>query len=280
VSNSPEIQRFDEIDSTNAEALRQLKQQPKDWLNTPRVFIARSQTAGRGRRGRAWTSKPDAGLYFSLLRRFSLEPDQLQGLSLVVGLSVRAAIESLGAMPIRLKWPNDIQFEGRKLGGILLELRQSAMGSDVVIGIGVNLDLPASDAAQLARPIADLRQILGGPADPNRLSAAMIERLGSDIELFEREGFSAFIARWNDADEFMNHCVCLERGDEKIVGVSRGVDANGALLLEVEEQPGHTQLGEEAAASVGIDSASKSKQLLRFEGGELSASLRSMESAR
>ncbi len=92
------VQRFEEIDSTNAEALRQLKLLTEGEHCAPSALIAESQTAGRGRRGRAWLSKPGAGLYLTVTRTFSLEPDALQGLSLVVGLAVQSALILLGAM--------------------------------------------------------------------------------------------------------------------------------------------------------------------------------------
>jgi len=90
------VQLFDEIDSTNAEALRQFKCLDEKAHCLPTVLIAKSQTAGRGRRGRAWVSKPGAGLYLSLMRSFTLAPDALQGLSLVVGMAVRRRWPRLG----------------------------------------------------------------------------------------------------------------------------------------------------------------------------------------
>ena len=112
------VQIFDEIDSTNSESLRQI--QSGNIEN--RVVVASSQTAGRGRRGRQWLSPKNAGIYLSLTRRFSMEANALQALSLVTAISVVEALYQLGAQGLQLKWPNDVLFEKKKLAGILLEL--------------------------------------------------------------------------------------------------------------------------------------------------------------
>ncbi|MDA8671829.1 biotin--[acetyl-CoA-carboxylase] ligase [Gammaproteobacteria bacterium] len=249
------VQLFDEIDSTNAEALRQFKCLDEKAHCLPTVLIAKSQTAGRGRRGRAWVSKPGAGLYLSLMRSFTLAPDALQGLSLVVGMAVRTALASLGAAEISLKWPNDLVYHGRKLGGILLELRQEADLCHVVMGIGINIDLATQEALHLDRPAVDLAEIMGEAVTQEALCTALLNQLSRDIDQFIAQGFESFVVRWNEADYYLGKRVAVEQGEHRLLGVSRGVDSTGALLLLKE----------------GIDN---SGTLLRFEGGELSPSLR------
>lgn len=249
------VQLFDEIDSTNAEALRQFKRLDEAAHCSPTVLIANSQTAGRGRRGRAWVSKPGAGLYLSLMRSFALVPDDLQGLSLVVGMAVQTALTSLGAREICLKWPNDLVYHGRKLGGILLEIRQEADLCHVVMGIGINIDLATQEALSLDRPTVDLAEIMGEAVAKKTLCTALLNQLSQDIDQFMAQGFESFIVRWNEADYYLGERVSVEQGEHHMRGVSRGVDSTGALLLLKE----------------GTDN---SGTLLRFEGGELSPSLR------
>ena len=115
-----EIILFEEIDSTNAESLRLLKAgRTGSW-----IVLAQSQTAGRGRSGRSWSSYPGAGIYLSLVRRCNLAADALQSLSLVTAISRHAALTALGVQNLQLKWPNDVLHEKRKLAGILLELHK------------------------------------------------------------------------------------------------------------------------------------------------------------
>ena len=249
------VQFFDEIDSTNAEALRQFKRLDEAAHCQPTVLIAKSQTAGRGRRGRAWVSKPDAGLYLSLMRSFTLAPDALQGLSLVVGMAVRTTLTSLGAKEISLKWPNDLVYHGRKLGGVLLELRQEADLCHVVMGVGINIDLATQEALSLDRPTVDLAEIMGEAVAQKALCAALLNQLSQDIDQFIAQGFESFVVRWNEADYYLGKRVVVEQGEHRLLGVSRGVDSTGALLL----LKGETE---------------NSGALLRFEGGELSPSLR------
>lgn len=263
----PGLCLFEAIDSTNAEALRRLKSMQSSRLPPPMAFIARTQTAGRGRRGREWMSEPDAGLYMSLLRSFDLVPDALQGLSLVVGLAVYEALKTLVGIGeeregISLKWPNDILYQGCKLGGILLELQRDEALSHVVIGIGLNLDLPPDVDSLLDRPTADLKQITGERVEPVKLVTALLNQLGRDIAVFEEEGFAPFIARWNRVDAYMGKNVRLQQDSKWTEGISRGVDSSGGLLLEPLNDDGVTS---HATGEGG---------LLRFEGGELSPTLR------
>jgi BirA family biotin operon repressor/biotin-[acetyl-CoA-carboxylase] ligase len=255
------VQRFEEIDSTNAEALRQLKLLTEGEHCAPSALIAESQTAGRGRRGRAWLSKPGAGLYLTVTRTFSLEPDALQGLSLVVGLAVQRALISLGASEIKLKWPNDIIHKGSKLGGILLELRQVHNLSHVAMGIGINIDLKEQEALSLDRPAVDLTRIIGSGIDKETLLVALLNQLSEDIDRFIVHGFGSFIVRWNEADYYLGKRVTVLQGQEHIRGISCGVDATGALMLK-------QRAASDPTGSTGEDT------MLRFEGGELSPSLR------
>ena len=124
-----EVILFEEIDSTNAESLRLLKAgKTGSW-----IVLAQSQIAGRGRSGRTWSSYKGAGIYLSLVRRFTLAADALQSLSLVTAISLHAALTALGVQNLQLKWPNDVLHEKRKLAGILLELHKMESTLHVVL---------------------------------------------------------------------------------------------------------------------------------------------------
>ena len=170
-------------------------------------------------------------------------------------MAVRTALTSFGAEEISLKWPNDLVYHGRKLGGILLELRQEVDLCHVVMGIGINIDLASQEALNLDRPTVDLAEIMGEAVAQETLCTALLNQLSRDIDQFIAQGFESFVVRWNEADYYLGKRIAVEQGEHRLLGVSRGVDSTGALLLLKE----------------GTDN---SGSLLRFEGGELSPSLR------
>jgi len=222
------IQIFDEIDSTNSESLRQI--QSGNIEN--RVVVASSQTAGRGRRGRQWLSPKNAGIYLSLTRRFSMEANALQALSLVTAISVVEALYQLGAQGLQLKWPNDVLFEKKKLAGILLELQHKENSRFVVFGIGVNIELSADLLDSIDRPVTDLDSIMNEPPCRVILLAALLNQLCRNLEKYEGSGFSSFEERWNGLDCYRMNDIEIQNGKSRLIGKSLGVDSDGSLLLQ------------------------------------------------
>lgn len=223
--------RFDadllaECDSTNAVLLARAEAGAPGGS----VVIAERQTAGRGRRGRAWISAPGDSLTFSLLWRFA-PGTAPAGLSLAAGLAVARGIEKLGAggtVP-RLKWPNDLLVDGRKLGGILVELVPGAPHA-AVIGVGLNLRLPTALPAELRESCAAL-----GPGDPHVLLAAILIELLAVLEIFGQAGFAPLRADWRARHAHEDAPVrLLSDFAPPRDGICRGVDADGALLLEAD----------------------------------------------
>ena len=223
-----EIQLFDDIDSTNAEAIRQI--QAGNTEN--RLLLASSQFAGKGRRGRQWLSPEGAGIYLSLARQFSLEPNQLQGLSLLTAISLKSALNQLGVSALKLKWPNDVLSGKKKLAGILLELQQSGGHCFVVFGVGINVALPAEVVEELDRPVTDITSITGMAVDRNAVVAAFVNELSNNLEEYEENGFSSFKQSWNESDYYLNSDIVIQNGETRIIGKSLGVDQDGALLLQ------------------------------------------------
>lgn len=220
-----------QVDSTN----RFLLQAGAPRATEVHACVAEAQTAGRGRRGRAWVSPFGANLYLSLMRAFAAAPESLPGLSLATGVAVARALESLGVPGITLKWPNDVLLEGRKLGGILLET--SGAGREdavcVVTGIGLNVDMPGDAGAGIDQPWTDLASCGANPGR-NRLVACVLVEVLAAQPAYVEAGFGAFRKDWERLDALRDREVEVETGSSRRCGIARGVDSNGALLLEVD----------------------------------------------
>lgn len=216
------------LDSTSSECLRRAASLPDcafvfaDW-----------QLAGRGRRGRQWVSPPAANLQFSCLKRFAGGYAALAGLSLAVGVAVADALADCGVADVGLKWPNDLVHADAKLGGILIELGGEFMGPcHAVIGVGINVRLPAAMRSILARDCADLAGLCGAAAPTrNVLAAAMVEHLVTALDRFDTEGFAAFAAAWAARDALAGRSVRVVSAHAGFEGVADGVDARGALRV-------------------------------------------------
>jgi BirA family biotin operon repressor/biotin-[acetyl-CoA-carboxylase] ligase len=223
------IEVVDSIDSTNSELLRRAS--GSDIHR--HLLVAEWQTAGRGRRGRAWTAVAGGSLTFSLGWRFEQGAGHLAGLSLAVGVGLCRALESRGCEGVELKWPNDLVHRQRKLGGILIELTGDALGPSLaVIGVGLNVRLPGPARRDIEQPVTDLA-VIAGDGDRNTLLARIATELASQLERYAREGFAAFRAEWQRRHALQNQMVQVHLPDGGLAhGRVAGVDADGALLLE------------------------------------------------
>jgi len=196
------------------------------------ALVADAQTAGRGSRGRSWAASPEASLTFSVLWNFPGGLARLSGLSLAAGVGVARALARCGAQ-IKLKWPNDILYEGRKLGGILVELGGDENLARAVVAIGLNLRRPENigDARPALEPAA-LDEIAGEPPDRHVLLAALLDELADVFDRFAREGFAGLRAEWLSLHAWEGRPVRVLRGEETLLeGVCAGVEADGALLV-------------------------------------------------
>ncbi len=206
------VEVVDQIESTSSELTR--RSQRKDIHGA--LLAAEWQTAGRGRRGRSWTAVAGGSITFSLGWRFEQGAGFLAGLSLAVGVAVVRALEAEGFRDIALKWPNDLVHRHHKLGGILIDLNGDALGpSVVVIGIGVNVRLPASVREDIPVPVTDLTSI------------AL-----RTLRQYAAEGFAPFAAEWQHRHAYQGKMVKLLLPDgATVTGKVAGVDASGALVL-------------------------------------------------
>ncbi|WP_147654063.1 bifunctional biotin--[acetyl-CoA-carboxylase] ligase/biotin operon repressor BirA [Vulcaniibacterium gelatinicum] len=220
------------LDSTNSELLR--RPAPAQGCA---VLLAERQTGGRGRQGRAWASPLAAHLYLSLARRFGGGLARLGGLSLVAGLAVAEALHDLGLARIRLKWPNDLVVEQggvlHKLGGLLVEGGGEHAGPvRAVIGLGLNVRMPAAFAAAIDQPWTDLAT-LGAETDRNRLAAAVLARLLPALEAFDRDGLAAMLPRYAAFDALAGRAVTLHGHDGAVAATALGLAADGALRVRL-----------------------------------------------
>ena len=218
------------VGSTNAEAMRAVEQGAPAGL----VCTAERQTAGRGRRGRQWVSPFASNLYLSLVWEFNQGAAGLEGLSLAVGVAVARALAACGIPAVQLKWPNDVLFEGSKLGGILLEMTGDAAGAcQVVVGVGLNVSMPQASAAAIDQAWTDIETIAGHEhPGRNALLAAMLNELLPLVAGFEDQGFAHWQEEWQALDAFSGANVVLNMGGGQVSGVARGVNERGALQLE------------------------------------------------
>jgi len=219
---------YDSIDSTNAQALREVAA----GAQAPFVVTAESQTAGRGRRGRAWVSPFAQNLYFSLVLRIDGGMRQLEGLSLVVGLAVMRALHDTGVVDAGLKWPNDILVGQKKLAGILLELvGDPADVCHVVLGIGINVNMQA--APEVDQQWTSVQLETGRSQDRCRLAGALAVHLDAYLERHRVEGFASLRPEWEAHHLWQGRPVSLIAGVTHIDGVVLGIDQQGALRLQV-----------------------------------------------
>lgn len=235
----------EEIDSTNAEALRAISA----GRQAPFLVLAEHQSAGRGRRGRNWSSPFAQNLYYSLVLRIDGGMRQLEGLSLVVGLAVMRTLQSVGVNAAGLKWPNDVLANGRKIAGILLELvGDPADVCHVVLGIGVNVNMQTN--SEVDQAWTSVRLETGQQVDRSQLVALLNENLQVYLERHRQSGFTDLQAEWEQGHLWQGCAVSLIAGVTRVDGVVLGIDRQGALRLQVE----------------GVEKS--------FSGGELSLRLR------
>lgn len=155
------------------------------------VVVADYQTAGHGQNGRVWQSPPKQNIYLSVLYPFFKSPSHVQGLSLAVGVSLIQSLEKLGIHDLKLKWPNDIFYQGKKLAGILVETTCIEKEScAVVVGIGLNVNMDFNQ--KIDQPWTSLKIMSKKLWDREELRVAIVKDLLESLNIFEEKGYEAF----------------------------------------------------------------------------------------
>ena len=213
-----------EVDSTNTFLLELDEDAPFHG----RVCLAESQSRGRGRQGRRWVASPYRNIFMSLAWRFA-KIEAVAGLSLAVGMAVTDVLRRLGIEDAGVKWPNDIVWHGRKLGGILIDAATETRGScRVVIGTGLNVRL---DGGSSIEGCTDISTALGDDVDRNQLAAELISSLYRMLPEFAETGFAGFYGHWDGYCVTRGRSVTVAGDGQQLTGVMQGIDQNGALVI-------------------------------------------------
>jgi BirA family transcriptional regulator, biotin operon repressor / biotin---[acetyl-CoA-carboxylase] ligase len=239
------------VGSTNT-ILMERPHPPAGWGE---AMLAEYQTSGRGRRGRSWLAPPGGAICLSLSWTFREMLRDLGALGLVIGVCAVRTLGKLGITNVRLKWPNDLLVDARKLGGVLIELRAESGGpACVVIGIGLNMSLGASALERIsAMGLAPVDLVTAGLREParNAVAAGLISSFVQGLLEFERDGLKGFVREWLEVDALRGRIVTVQAAQGAVHGIARGIDLDGALLVET---PGGLQRFISGDVSVRADS--------------------------
>ena len=217
---SNKISYFQTINSTNSYLMA--------YGECGEICISNEQTAGRGRRGNKWISPDSGNLYFSLCWCFDELPEFWSLLGLLVGIAVAEALEELGLKDHGIKWPNDIFWKRRKMGGILIETINQT--GKVVIGIGLNLKISKSDQAKIDQPVVSLNKAMQGTTFiKDDLIILLINKLHYHLTQFNNLNIKAFISSWNHWDILYGETVSIIHQGKELTGQIAGIDAQGRL---------------------------------------------------
>lgn len=221
--------------SSNTELLQRARQDAN--LPSGSVLALEWQSAGRGRLGRTWLSGLGNALTFSLLWRFAGGLSTLSGLSLAAGVAVIRALRRLGIEGAQLKWPNDVLGNNGKLAGILIEAQGDMLGPcAVVIGIGINLEMPPAMPERIGQAVTCLADLTTEPPDRNRLLALLLRELGNVLHDFAATGFAGLRSEWESYHGLQDQVVQLLLPDgATLPGIALGVTDDGALRLETNQ---------------------------------------------
>lgn len=217
-----------EVDSTSTRLFAD------DAAGGSAACVAEVQTAGRGRRGRAWYAPFGAAVCLSLAQTFRQLPPGFGGIGLVAGVAATDALTALGYHQVGLKWPNDMVAGGAKLGGLLVESRGESGGATrVVVGVGINWRLPTGALDDLVdQPHTDLASLPVTLPTRDAIVAQLLNALVVSLDEFGAGGFEAFRGRWEARDVLRGRRVSVQLDRESVAGTVLGIDDEGALRVE------------------------------------------------
>jgi len=200
------------------------------------VVVAEEQTAGRGRMSRRWHSPPGLGVWMSVVLRPEIGPETAPGLTLCASVAVAKAVRSLHPVTVSLKWPNDVTVEGRKLCGILTEMKASRGKVDfVVCGVGMNVNQAREDfPAEIREKATSLMIATGKTADRAKLLVVTLEHFEKQYSMFCREGIASCLGEWRSMCPFFGKRVRVKGRREAVEGMFFNVDDNGAIVLRLD----------------------------------------------
>ena len=223
------VHHFETLDSTNDLAKALAAQGAPEGT----VVVAEAQTGGRGRLGREWNSPPGVGLYVSLVLRPMLPPMELPQITLTTAVAVVRAVRRVAGVAPGIKWPNDLLFNGKKLGGILTEMEtESDRIRHVVVGLGLNVNNPEFPP-ELAATATSLTLAAGGVFSRVNLLQAWLEEFEELYGRFLNQGFPEILEEWKDSTVTLGRAVTVRQGPREISGHALDVAPDGALILRI-----------------------------------------------
>ncbi len=221
---------FESIDSTNAYV--------KKFMGDEKIHVcvAEEQTQGRGRFNRSWHSPFGQNIYFSMLYPFKKDLHKLEGLSFIVSVCLVKTLEAVAEFqkPFKIKWPNDIVCEGKKLAGILIEVGTKMQGyCEVIIGIGINVNMNIAEEKEITQAWTSLQQLTNQYFDRNQIIANLMDALIVAFEKFAQEGLSLFLREWQQYDALFGKAITLQCHNETVTGVAQGINEQGHLKIQL-----------------------------------------------
>jgi len=230
------VRVFSRVDSTNQYMLDCRDINDRQWG----VCVAEMQTRGRGRRGRQWLSAYGRNIQMSIGVWLNMPMVDVSGLSLAAGVVLAQFLEEVGVQGGALKWPNDIHIAGKKVAGLLLEVKGEAEGPvKAVLGLGLNLDMSETDKHHISQPFTDIKSHLHSELHselPSRTTmvADLTERLYLAIQEYQQTGLANFLHQWKRYDHYLGQEVTVSSAVNQSHGIYRGLDEQGRLLLETQ----------------------------------------------
>jgi BirA family biotin operon repressor/biotin-[acetyl-CoA-carboxylase] ligase len=200
------------------------------------LVLAEEQVQGRGRMGRSWHSPPQTGIWMSLILRPPIPMPEAPHLTLLASVGVHHGIQKATGLPVTIKWPNDLLIKGRKVCGILTELRGEQDRIDyVILGVGINVNVREEHFPPELKDIATSLSIEAGrPVHRATLLAAILKELEDAYHLYLREGFAPIREAWEQAAGMLGKTVTARLPHKMVTGIAERLNDHGALLLRTE----------------------------------------------
>ncbi len=235
----PKIDLLTTIDSTSTyisnkwdESSKKRSAENTNSIALGRVCIAEHQSNGRGRKGNKWISPFGANLYFSIGIELPVGLSVLGGLSLAIGIGLTETINKVTAQKVKLKWPNDLLCENKKLAGILVEASGDSNDTSFInIGIGINWDMPEKFSKEINQPWVNLLDILSKKIDKTTIMANLLIELDQTIDQFIKHGFESFNKKWDKNSAFIGQPVTIKTHNGDVDGIEKGIDRTGAIRV-------------------------------------------------
>ena len=223
------IHVFDELDSTNLEAYRMAREGGEEG----EVVVADRQLRGKGRLNRPWLSPPGVNLYVSIILRPPIAVRNAPLITLMAAIATAKAAKGISGLQPRIKWPNDLLINGKKVAGLLNELKSKAGEVDfVILGIGINVNMTLEMIPEEMRPtVTSLREELGYDISRVEFLSALLREVEGEYQAFLTGETERILRQWEELSQMVGTVVEMKSFHEVIRGRVKGIDSDGSLLL-------------------------------------------------